>query len=112
MNDEAAVLYTTWPDAESAAAAGRVLVAERLCACVNILGPMRSIYRWEDAVEDSVEVPALFKTTAGRAAALRDRLLALHPYETACILMLPVAGEGSADGFLRWISDSVTPVRK
>jgi periplasmic divalent cation tolerance protein len=41
MKNEVAVLYTTWPDAESAASAGRMLVGEGLCACVNILGPLR-----------------------------------------------------------------------
>ena len=112
MKNEVAVLYTTWPDAESAAAAGRILLAERLCACVNVLGPMRSVYRWEDAVEESVEVPALFKTSSDGAAALKDRLLALHPYDNACVLMLPVSPEGSSAAFIGWIKDSVTALSK
>ncbi|MFN4296025.1 MAG: divalent-cation tolerance protein CutA [Brevundimonas sp.] len=112
MKNEVAVLYTTWPDAESAASAGRVLVAERLCACVNILGPMRSIYRWEQAVEDATEIPALFKTTRENAARLKDRILALHPYATACVLVLPVSSEGSSDPFLAWIRSSVTPLHE
>lgn len=107
MKDEVAVLYTTWPDAESAAAAGRLLVEERLCACANILAPMRSIYRWDGAVEEATEVPALFKTTAQGAARLKDRIVALHPYETACVVMIPVAERGSNDAFLAWIRDSV-----
>ncbi len=110
MKNEVAVLYTTWPDAESAAAAGRTLVGERLCACVNILGPMRSIYRWEDAIEESVEIPALFKTTADGAAVLKSRILALHPYDNACVLMLPVSTEGSSDAFTAWITDTVTAI--
>ncbi|MBA4000112.1 divalent-cation tolerance protein CutA [Brevundimonas sp.] len=112
MKNEVAVLYTTWPDAESAASAGRVLVAERLCACVNILGPMRSIYRWEDAVEESVEVPALFKTTADGATALKNRILALHPYDTACVLMLPVSPTASSEAFTAWVTDNVTSLSK
>lgn len=112
MNDEAAVLYTTWPDAESAAEAGRILIEERLCACANILAPMRSIYRWNNAVEDGVEIPALFKTTAERAPSLRDRILALHPYETACVLMLPIAARGSAAPFMDWIVQNVTPIHE
>ena len=109
MKNEVAVLYTTWPDAESAAAAGRVLVAEGRCACVNVLAPMRSIYRWSGAVEETVEAPALFKTTAEAAAALKDRILALHPYENACVLMLPVAQNGSSGAFMDWIRHGVTP---
>ncbi len=108
MTDEVAVLYTTWPDAESAAAAGRLLVQERLCACVNILAPLQSIYRWEGALEEAVEVPALFKTTAQGAARLKDRIVALHPYDTACVVMMPVAKQGSNDAFLAWIQESVS----
>ena len=110
MKNEVAVLYTTWPDAESAASAGRILVGERLCACVNILGPMRSIYRWEDGVEDSAEIPALFKTTADGAAVLKSRILALHPYDNDCVLMLPVSADCSSAAFNAWITDSVTPI--
>lgn len=112
MKNEVAVLYTTWPDAESAASAGRILVGEGLCACVNVLGPMRSVYRWEDVVEESVEVPALFKTTADVAAVLKSRILALHPYDNACVLMLPVSPEGSSAAFIGWITDSVTALSK
>ena len=111
MKNEVAVLYTTWPDAESAAAAGRVLVAEGLCACVNVLAPMRSIYRWSAAVEEAVEVPALFKTTAEAAPALKTRILALHPYENACVMMSPVAVEGSSATFTDWIQQGVTSIR-
>ncbi|MEH6665491.1 MAG: divalent-cation tolerance protein CutA [Brevundimonas sp.] len=107
MKNEVAVLYTIWPDAESAASAGRIVVEERLCACVNILPPMRSIYRLGEAVEDAAEVPALFKTAADGAAALKDRLLGLHPYANACVLMLPVASAGSSDAFRAWIAASV-----
>lgn len=110
MTDEVAVLYTTWPDAESAAAAGRILVEERLCACVNILAPMRSIYRWEKDVEDAMETPALFKTTARTATALKDRIVTLHPYETPCVLMIPVAEQGSHGPFTDWIRDNAEPV--
>lgn len=110
MKDEVAVLYTTWPDAESAAAAGRMVIEERLCACVNVLGPMRSVYRWKDGIEDAVETPALFKTTSAGANALRERLMALHPYEIPCILMVRTEKDGSSPAYTEWIGDSVGPM--
>ena len=102
-----AVLYTTWPDAESAEAAARILVEERLCACVNILAPMRSIHRWNEGIETASEIPALFKTTTEAAPALGARIKALHPYEIACVLMTPVTEPGRESGFTDWIIASV-----
>lgn len=103
-----ALLYTTWPDAESAASAGRIVIEARLCACVNILAPMRSIYRWKEALEDAPEIPALFKTTAEQAPALKDRIAAMHPYESPCVLMIPVAEQGSHSPFVAWIGENVS----
>lgn len=108
MQDEIVLVYTTWPDAETAETAAAEAVAERLAACANIGGPIRSIYHWEGAVERSTEVPALFKTTAARAPALRDLLLARHPYETASVLVTPVRMEGSNPRFLDWICSETT----
>lgn len=56
-------VYAIFKDAREADTIGRTIVEDRLAACVNILGPCRSIYRWEDQVETVGEVPALFKTT-------------------------------------------------
>lgn len=108
MQDEIVLVYTTWPDAETAETAAAEAVAERLAACANIGAPIRSIYHWEGAVERSAEVPALFKTTAARAPALRDLLLARHPYETASVLVTRVVIEGSNPRFLDWICSETT----
>jgi periplasmic divalent cation tolerance protein len=98
------VLYTTWPDAEKAETAGAEALAEGLCACVNVLGPMTSIYRWQGAVERTVETPALFKTSGASAHALCRFLTARHPYETPCVMALKVGEEGSHAPFLQWIA--------
>lgn len=103
MRDEIVLLYTTWPDAETAERVAAEAVADRLCACANLLGPMRAVYRWEGAVERAAETPVIFKTTAARAEALRDRILARHPYDTPAIVALPVAVDGSNPAFLDWI---------
>jgi periplasmic divalent cation tolerance protein len=103
--DETLFLYTTWPDAETAEAAGVAAVAEGLAACVNRFAPIRSIYRWRGAVEQADEVPMTFKTTRVRAEALRALIVARHPYELPCILALPVDPAASHPTFLRWIAD-------
>ena len=86
--DELVVLYTTWPDAETAEAFGRRAVEERLAACANVLAPMRSIYRWEGRIHCEIETPMLLKTTSGAVERLGDLILRYHPYETPCVVAL------------------------
>jgi len=105
---EIVLLYTTWPDAETAEAAGAEAVAERLAACASILQPMQSIYRWQGAVERAGEIPMLLKTTAEAAPALREFIRARHPYETPCILALPVDGGASHAPFVDWIAEQTS----
>lgn len=97
------LLYTTWPDAETARGAAEAALAARLAACVNILAPMTSVYRWEGMVETTAEIPALFKTTADRAEALKTLILARHPYDLPAILALPV-GPASHTPYLAWVA--------
>lgn len=97
-------LYSTWPDLKSAEAAAEALVAQRLAACVNILPGVRSVYRWEGRIQHDDEVAMFVKTTAARAGAAQQALLALHPYATPCVLELSIgSGGGSNPAFLRWI---------
>lgn len=98
---EVLLVYTTWPDAGTAEAAARTLVEEGLTACANILGPLRSVYRWDGKVETADEIAMLLKTSATKSAALTDRIVALHPYETPCVVTLDVAGGNPA--FLAWV---------
>jgi periplasmic divalent cation tolerance protein len=97
------LLYTTWPDAETARGAAEAAVTSRLAACVNILAPMTAVYRWEGMVETSAEIPVLFKTTAAQAEALKTLILARHPYDLPAIVALP-AGEASHGPYLAWIA--------
>ena len=73
---------TTFATPDEAAATVRTLVEEKLAACGTLLPGARSIYRWQDAIEDATETVVLLKTSEDCLPALRDRLLALHPYET------------------------------
>ena len=101
----AAVVLLTGPDRSTLEALGRRVVEERLAACVNVLGGLRSIYRWQGAVEEADEALALVKTTAGRLEALRERVLALHPYDTPEFVALAV--DAGSEDYLRWIEESV-----
>jgi periplasmic divalent cation tolerance protein len=100
------VVLSTFPSSEKAAEIARVLVDERLAACVNLVPAVRSIYRWQGAVHDDAEVLAIIKTTAERAAALRDRLIALHPYDVPEAIVLPVT-DGHAP-YLAWLTGEVS----
>ena len=85
------LVYTTFPDAQTALRVGEELVRLRLAACVNVLPGMRSVYAWKGAVEHGSEVVAILKTRDGAAASLGAALKARHPYETPIILHLAVA---------------------
>ncbi len=98
------ILYTTWPDAETAQAAGAEAVAERLAACANISAPMRSIYRWEGAIEQATEVAMTLKTTALSAPALRDLLFSRHPYDLPCIVAVDIDANASSAAYLDWVA--------
>lgn len=97
------LLYTTWPDPETAERAARVAVEEGLAACANILGSGVSIYRWEGRLERAAETVMILKTTRSNAPALRDRIDALHPYDTPAILSLPVDSTASSRPFVEWV---------
>jgi periplasmic divalent cation tolerance protein len=96
------VVLTTVPTGSKGEEIGRTLVEERLAACVNVLAPMTSIYRWRGAVERESEQQIIIKTTRNRVPALQARLTALHPYELPEFLVLPVADGSSA--YFEWIS--------
>ena len=100
MSDVVVVL-TTVPEGEKGEAIAEALVEERLAACVNVLAPMTSIYRWRGAVERESERQMVIKTTRHRLPALQARLAALHPYELPEFLVLAVADSSSA--YFDWV---------
>ncbi len=100
---EFVVVFVTAPDADAAANLAKTLVTEKLVACVNIVPGLRSIYAWEGKVCDEVEVLCVMKTRRALFAAVRERVLALHPYEVPEIIALPLV-EGSAP-YLAWLRD-------
>lgn len=97
-----ATVYAVFADAGEAARIGRAMIEGGHAACVNILAPCRSIYRWQGAAETAEEVPALFKVAAGRAEALVAKIAALHSYATPAIVVWPVAH--ALPGYADWVA--------
>ena len=83
-------VYAIFASAEEAERIGRTVIEERLAACINILPGVRSIYRWQGAIESADEVAAILKTTEASADALIARIAALHSYDVPCIVTWPV----------------------
>ena len=104
MSDGSAILLvlTNLPDQASALRLAQALVEERACACVNILAPCVSVYRWQDVVETATETPLLIKTTRGAYPGLEKIIRAHHPYELPEIIAVPV--DVGLPGYLQWVA--------
>lgn len=103
----AVLAFCTCPDAATAARIADALVGERLAACVSVLPGVRSVYRWQGAVERADEVQLLIKTVAARMPALAARIVALHPYELPEVVAVEAAA--GLPAYLEWISAQVAP---
>lgn len=94
-------VYITVPDEVCAEAIARLLVEQRLAACVNCLPGVRSFYRWEGAVACDSELVLIAKTMRDRYPALEAAVKQAHPYACPCIVALPI--EQASSDFLAWI---------
>ena len=99
------VVLVTAPDVAVAERLGRAVVEERLAACVNVVGPIRSIYRWEGAVVDEPEHLLIAKTVRPLVARLEAAIRSLHPYDVPEVVVLPVIGGSAA--YLAWVTAAV-----
>ena len=98
-------VYAVFASLEEAERIGRMVVDDRLAACINILMPVRSIYRWQGAVETTDEAAAIFKTSDERVDALIARIAALHSYDVPCIAVWPI--DKILGSYAAWVEDSV-----
>ena len=103
MPDPVLLCYCSCPDAASARALAEAVVGEGLAACVNHLPGVRSTYRWKGEVTTDSEELLMIKTTEARFAALKERILALHPYELPELIAVPVTQGHQA--YLDWVRD-------
>lgn len=103
MSDIVSV-YAVFGSDEEARRIGRRMVEDRLAACVNILAPCHSIYRWQGEIEEAAEVPAIFKAHATMAPELVRRIAALHSYDVPAAVVWPVAD--LPDNYRAWIEQN------
>lgn len=104
---KALLVLSNFPDRESASRLAAALIEQRLAACVNILAPCRSVYRWRGALQQEDEHPMLIKTTLERYAALEAAIRAGHPYELPEIVAVPI--ERGLAAYLDWVAVETTP---
>lgn len=98
------LVLTNAPDAATADALAQALVEQQLAACVNVLVPCRSVYRWQGTVEQASELPLLIKTTAAHYPAVEALIRERHPYELPEILAVDV--QGGLPDYLAWVAAS------
>lgn len=102
MSTDTLLVITNLPDRAAAEALARALVERRAAACVNILAPCHSVYRWQGAVETAEEYPLFAKTTRDRYSLLERVVRELHPYELPELIAVPLAG--GLPAYLEWVA--------
>lgn len=105
----ALLVLTNLPDRAAAEKLADALVAQQVAACVNVLAPCRSVYRWKGAVQHDEEHPVLIKTTQERYPALEAAIRAAHPYELPEIIAVPI--ERGLPAYLDWVAAETAPRR-
>ena len=99
------LVLTTIGNEEEAARLGRSLVEKRLVACVNMVGPVRSVFSWKGKVEDESERLLLMKTRADRYSELERAIQELHPYDVPEVIAVPI--ERGSEAYLSWVDEHV-----
>jgi periplasmic divalent cation tolerance protein len=102
----ALLVLTNLPDRAAAEKLAEALIQKRVAACVNIMAPCRSVYRWKGAVQHDEEHPVLIKTTGERYAALEAAIREAHPYELPEIVAVPI--ERGLPAYLDWVATETT----
>lgn len=96
------LVITAWDDLDAATRLGESLVEARLAACVQVVGPVRSVYRWEGAVTSSVEWQLHIKSGADRVAEVTEHIVARHGYDVPEVIAVPIVGGSRA--YLDWVT--------
>nr|AEI30511.1 divalent ion tolerance protein CutA1 [uncultured microorganism] len=102
MSSAAILVITNLPDPQSAALLAEKLLAQRLAACVNVLAPCTSVYRWQGKIENATETPLLIKTLRSHYGKLEQAIRESHPYELPEIIAVPI--ESGLPAYLDWVA--------
>jgi periplasmic divalent cation tolerance protein len=102
---EAVLVVTNMPDRESARQLAEKLVEKRIAACVNILAPCESVYRWQGKIESAQEVPLLIKTLRAHYDKVEKTIRQCHPYELPEIIAVPIAA--GLPAYLDWLAAEI-----
>ena len=107
MSDEICEVIITGPDADWLAEFTRMLVADRFAACGQNITAIRSIYRWQGAIEDATEARVALHTRRDLVPAIVERADHDHPYAVPCVIALPVVD--AAPAYARWVLAETKP---
>jgi periplasmic divalent cation tolerance protein len=102
LRDDAILVLTNAPDHAVAAALAKALLEDRVAACVNIGGPVESIYHWRGRIETGQEVPVVIKTRFALYSYVEGVIRKIHPYDTPEIIAIPIVG--GDEKYLDWLA--------
>ncbi|MBX9636271.1 MAG: divalent-cation tolerance protein CutA [Nitrosomonas sp.] len=105
---EPILVMTNFPDKKGAVALAEALIAQHLAACVNVLSPCTSIYRWQGTVESADEIPVLIKTLRQHYDRVEQLIKMMHPYELPEVIMVPILN--GLPAYLQWIANETQPL--
>ena len=100
---EPILVITNLPDRASALTLAKKLIDARLAACVNVLADCTSVYRWQEKIESTSEIPVLIKTLAQHYPQVEQMVKAAHPYELPEIIAVPISN--GLPAYLQWLAD-------
>lgn len=105
---EPILIMTNFPDKKGAVALAEALIDQHLAACVNVLSPCTSIYRWQGTVESVDEIPILIKTLRQHYDRVEQLIKIMHPYELPEVIMVPILN--GLPAYLQWIANETQPL--
>lgn len=105
---ESVLVITNFPDKKTASALAEVLIDQHVAACVNMLSPCTSVYRWQDKIESAEEIPMFIKTQRQHYERVEQLIKIMHPYELPEVIMVPITR--GLPAYLQWIADETIPI--